>query len=387
MSAWTDMPLQSIEGITIREADVYSVRVPRRARWALHRGTIPTHSTFALVKLTTADGVAGWGEATIPMPAVRHLVQDYMVGVVVGSNPFHIERFHREVDRIEMMVMERIGGWNPARAAVDIALYDLMGKYLNVPVWRLLGERHREWIPTVKNVGAGSVEENVQAALEIVARGYQVLKVRVGHDEALEIARISALRDSLGTSVRFRLDANQAWQPKQATGLIRRLEAWGLESVEQPVKRWDIWGARDVVARVSTPIIADEGFWTADEALLLLREQAADVLHLYLSKCGGLYPALRIARLAEQFHVAVTVGERIPLGICEAADAHFAAALPNLEYPCALSYDLNEHDLLTEPIPRQGPLLGVPDGPGLGIVVDEARLGDYLAAEGAAARP
>jgi L-alanine-DL-glutamate epimerase-like enolase superfamily enzyme len=95
------------------------------------------------------------------------------------------------------------------------------------------------------------------------------------------------------------------------------------------------------------------------------------VLHLCLGKCGGIWPSLRIAAVAASHDVAVTLGERVQLGISEAAHAHVAAALPALRFPCALAYDLNEHDLLTESLPKSGAALTVPDGPGLGVDVDE----------------
>jgi L-alanine-DL-glutamate epimerase-like enolase superfamily enzyme len=372
-----------MEGVKIREVRVIGVKVPRKAVWSLQRGTIPTHSTFTLVKLTTEDGVTGWGEATIPFPTIKPLIETYLVDLVKGQNPMDIEHFHDRLDRVEMMVMERLGFWNPARAAVDIALHDLKGKYLNVPVWRLLGSRYRDRVPMVKNVGVGDVQSSVETAVRLREEGYGTVKMRVGADTELDVARMKAIYERLGPDIRIRADANQAWTVKTAISIIRRFEQYGLESIEQPLKRWDIAGARRVIEAVNAPVMADEGFWTADEAMLLMQNGAVNILHLYLSKCGGLYPAAQIVKLAKAFDVDVTLGERLPLGICEAADAHFAAALPELKYPCAIAYDLNEHDLLVKPLERSRGTLHVPEGPGLGIEVDEEKVAFYSREESA----
>ena len=165
-----------MNGATIRDVQVIGVKVPRKGTWSLHRGTIPTHSAFTLVKLTTEDGVTGWGEATIPFPVIKPLIETYLVDLVKGQNALDIEHFHDRLDRVEMMVMERVGFWIPARAAVDIALHDVKGKYLNVPVWRLLGGRYRDKVPMVKNVGVGDIESSVETAVRLVEEGYRTVR-------------------------------------------------------------------------------------------------------------------------------------------------------------------------------------------------------------------
>ncbi|TBL73287.1 mandelate racemase/muconate lactonizing enzyme family protein [Paenibacillus thalictri] len=363
----------------IREVHVYGVKVPRKGTWSLHRGTIPTHSTFTLVKLVSEDGVVGWGEATIPFPTLKPLIEYYLTDLLIGRDVLNIGHIHDEIDRVEMMVMERIGFWNPARAAIDIALHDMKGKYLGLPVSRLLGSIYRDRIPMIKNVGIGDVASSVQIAERLVGEGYRTVKIRVGADERLDVERITALHKHLGPEIPIRADANQAWSLKQAASIVKRMEPYGLESIEQPLKRWDIAGARELMSLVDAPIMADEGFWTLDEAMALMQGRAVNILHLYLSKCGGLYPAMQIVNAARAFDVDVTLGERLPLGICEAADAHFAAVLPKLQYPCAISYDLNEDDLLTHSLQRSAGCLHLPEGAGLGIEVDEQKAAFYSA--------
>jgi L-Ala-D/L-Glu epimerase / N-acetyl-D-glutamate racemase len=361
----------------IAKVEVFAVEVPRRATFSLHRGTTPTVSRFTLVKLTEESGITGWGETAFPFAPYAQVLRDYIAPIAQGADPAEIDAIHRGIDRTEMMVMERVGYWNPARATLDIALHDLTGKLLHVPVWKLLGERHRHIIPMVKNVGVAPTDETRRAAEALVAEGYTVVKVRVGSDLETDIERVTAVREAIPVVVPIRIDANQAWSLEEAAAALERMAPFGLESIEQPLGRLDLSGARELRARTRVPLIADEGFWTADEARLLASAGAADVLHLYLSKCGGLLPARRIADAAVAAGLDVTLGERVPLGICEAADAHFAASLADLRYPCALSYDLNAHDLLKRSLRRERGALYLPEGDGLGIDVDEDQVARY----------
>ena len=229
----------------------------------------------------------------------------------------------------------------------------------------------------MKNVGIADVARSAETAQEIVAQGYRCIKMRVGADLQADSKRVEAVRKAVGPDVRIRLDANQAWSPKDAVMQIQRLESFGLEAVEQPCAYWDLRGNAEVVSRVSVPIIADEGFWTPHDAQVLLTAGAADVLHVYLGKCGGFFQSLRIAAIAHGFGKTLTVGERVPLGIGEAAHAHFVAALARCDYPAEPAYDLNKHDLLVTPVRKEHGRMYVPDGPGLGIEVDEDKLSFY----------
>lgn len=155
---------------------------------------------------------------------------------------------------------------------------------------------------------------------------------------------------------------------------LDRLREFGLEAIEQPCAHWDLQGNALVTQQLPIPVIADEGFWTPHDAQVFLSAGAADVLHVYLGKCGGIFQSLRIAAVAHASGKNLTIGERPPLGIAEAAHAHFAAALPHDDYPAALAYDLNADDLLTSPIRKECGGMWVPEGPGLGIEVDEDKL-------------
>jgi L-alanine-DL-glutamate epimerase-like enolase superfamily enzyme len=363
--------------LTIEAVDVIPVHVPRTGVFNLQRGPSDAVSPFTVVRLRTREGVVGYGESVTRARSLHRVLTDHLLDAVVGHDAFDVLGLHRRVDEIETLVTERREHWSPIRAALDMASYDLQGKWLGLPVHRLLGGAQRDRVETVKNVGVGTPQEAAETARRYADVGYRLIKVRVGRDPALDLARLAAVREAVPDGVRIRVDANEAWDAVTAIRQIDRMSAFGLESAEQPCKHWDLAGSARVAAATNVPIVADESVWSLGDAANLLRAGAADVLHLYLGKSGGIYPAMQTIATAEALGGAVTIGERVPLGISEAAHLHVAAATRRLDYPCALSYDLNESNLLTSPTPRDGAHLLVPDGSGLGVEVDTDKLEFY----------
>jgi L-alanine-DL-glutamate epimerase-like enolase superfamily enzyme len=364
--------------LRITGVDVVPVDVPRRDVIELQRGTTPASSPFSVVRVRTDQGVTGYGEGVTTARGIHVFAREHLVELLVGEDPFDVTGIHRKMDQVEMMKTERLAHWNPIRAAIDVALHDVQGRFLGVPLYDLLGGKQRDSFEVCKNIGVSDPSTSAARAERLAADGYRTVKMRVGSDVELDVARVAAVRAAVGDGVAIRVDANQAWDPTTAVAAINRMARWGLEGVEQPCKYWDLRAAAEVVGRVDVPVIADEGFWTADDAQRLLAARGADVLHLYLGKCGGIRPAMKIVAVAEAFGAAATFGERIPLGIAEAAHAHVVAALPESRFAHALSYDINEDDLIVSPVRRAEGRMHVPEGPGLGVEVDEEKL-DYYA--------
>lgn len=361
----------------ISRVDVVPVRVPRSGVIAMQRGDSDDASWFAVVRIETDNGVVGWGECTTRVRSMHWILLDHLADLIVGRNPFDVVGVHAAMDAEEMLATERLSHWNPIRAAVDMAMYDIQGRTLGVPLYQLLGGKQRHSIETIKNVGVGTPEESAERAQELVDDGYRSVKLRVGKDTDLDVARVRAVREAVGDAIRIRVDANQAWNPTSAIAAINRMHEYQLHAVEQPCPFWDVRGNAEVVAATTVTVISDEGFWTPEEAQNLLSVRAADVLHVYLGKCGGIHPSMRIVAVADAFGAAVTPGERVPLGISEAAHVHLAAVLRSLEHPCDFASDLNEHDLLVTSLEQGKGHIVVPGGPGLGIEVDEDKLAFY----------
>lgn len=364
--------------VRVAEIEVFPVSVPRTGVWALQRGPSATRSWFALVRITADDGTYGWGECVTRVKSMHRIVADHLYDRLVGHDVFDIEGFHDIVDGEEMLAIERLWHWNPIRAALEMALYDIQGKVLGVSLAQLLGGARRKRIPVVKNIGIGTPGDAALTARRYVDDGYAIVKLRVGADAKLDEARLRAVRAEVGGAVQIRVDANQAWSWKEALRLIDRYQdVVGLESVEQPCAFWDVESNARVTEASPVPIVSDEGFVSVPEARLLLAGGGADILHAYLGKCGGIAPVMKISALASSYGAQLTLGERVPLGVSEAAHLHVAAVLPDLEHACALGYDLNESDLLVDSPSRSGGYLTVPTGPGLGVDVDTEKLAAY----------
>jgi muconate cycloisomerase len=364
-------------GLRIARVDVIPVRVPRRDVFHLQRGPSDAVSPFTVVRVVTDEGVVGYGESVTRTRQLHTVLTDHLCDVVVGHSAFDVAGLHRRIDAVETLVTERREHWSPIRAAIDMALYDIQGRYLGVPVHSLLGGKQRDRVETLKNIGIGTGADAADRARSLVASGFRVLKMRVGGEHRADLERLAAVRDVVDDGVTLRVDANEAWTAQVAVSRIADLDTFGLESVEQPCKHFDLRGLAAVTRRSPVPVVVDESLWSLGDAVNIFGAEAADVAHLYIGKCGGIYQVMRIAAVVEGFAKSLTLGERVPLGISEAAHLHVAAALPDSGYPHALSYDLNEHDLLVEPLRREGPYVVVPDGPGLGVEVDEEKLEFY----------
>ena len=280
-----------------------------------------------VVKITADDGRVGYGEA----PPTGVITGDTKGSILSAVNEF-IRPALLGMDIAELdAVMARLDGCilknTSAKAAVDMALYDLWGKLYGAPLYRLLGGARRE-LETDITISVNPVEEMVRDSLAAVERGYRILKVKVGKEGLKDIERIQAIRQAVGPQVAIRVDANQGWTAKQAVRIITAMEDRGLaiDLVEQPVKAHDLEGMRQVTRAVYTPILADESVFSPEDAVTIIQTGAADLLNIKLMKTGGIHNALRICAVAETYGVECMIGCMLESKLAVPAGAHLAAA-------------------------------------------------------------
>jgi L-alanine-DL-glutamate epimerase-like enolase superfamily enzyme len=255
-----------------------------------------------------------------------------------------------------------------AKAAVEMALWDLFGQLYHAPLYRLFGGSRRT-LQTDITISVNDPETMAQDASEAAARGYRVLKIKVGGQSALDVERLTAVREAVGEEIILRADANQAWDAAQAIRLLDQIQAAGvnLSLVEQPVAAYDIEGLKAVTDARIVPVMADESVFSPRDALQVLHRNAADFLNIKLMKTGGLREAFRIADLAELYGVACGVGCMLETALCVNAAVHVACAHKNI-----VMIDLDGPALCAEN-PVQGGAafqdsqITVSDRPGLGI--------------------
>lgn len=280
-----------------------------------------------VVEIHTDTGHVGYGEA----PPTGVITGD-TTGAIIGAIQDHIGKsiLGRDVDDLEdvlKLVQSCIVHNTSAKAAVDMALWDLYGRLYNIPVYKLLGGA-RKTIVTDITISVNEPEEMARDALSAVARGYDCLKVKVGANPTLDVARLSAVRKAVGNDVCIRIDANQAWQPKEAVRILNQMQDQGLqiEFVEQPVKARDFEGLKYVTERSYVPVLADESVFSPEDAMTIMQMGAADLINIKLMKCGGLYNALKIASAAEVYGVECMIGCMLEAKISVNAAVELACA-------------------------------------------------------------
>lgn len=384
----------------ITGAEVFLVALPSRREhtWASKMDTPIGH--HAIVRLDTDEGVSGWGEAPAiatwggahmrqygetPV-TVRHLLLDYLLPAIEGLDPADIGVVHQHMDKV-------VKGHPYAKAALDIACHDAAGRALGVPVWRLLGGKRRDGIEVAHSLGILPVEQCVEEAAEAVAEGARTIKCKTGLDPERDVELVRALRERLGDDVRIRVDGNEGYGTvHEAVAVTRAQEEHGIFLCEQPLA-----GARalaEVAARIDVPVMADESAWTTHDILELHELRAAQCFSCYVTKPGGLWRARQQAELAASLGMYCDIGGSIEMGIGNAANLQLGVSLERAILPsvCPVTrisgvdgpemagvYYLD--DVVAEPLRFVDGRVICPDGPGLGIEVDEEKLRHYARAQ------
>ncbi len=280
-----------------------------------------------VVRVTAENGMVGYGEA--PPTAV---ITGDTKGSVLAAIHQHIAPAVTGMDILALdEVLERmdrsIKGNTSAKAAVDMALYDLWGKVLGQPLWRLLGG-YRPSFETDLTISVGPIPRMVEDSLAAVGDGYRILKVKVGKEGLADLPRIAAIREAVGPDISIRVDANQGWTVKDAIRVITAMEDKGLsvELVEQPVPAHDLEGMAKITQAVYTPILADESVFSPLDALEIIRRGAADLINIKLMKTGGIHEALKICGIASLYGVECMMGCMLESKLAVSAAAHLCAA-------------------------------------------------------------
>jgi len=322
-----------------------------------------------VVKMTADDGKVGWGEAPATVVITGDSLEAIQSAIVHTFRPLLIGQSLLAYEQILQSVHQAMVGCTSAKAAIDMAVYDLVAQHGRMPLYQFLGG-YRDRIETDFTVSVNSPEEMGEDAVQYVQAGFTVLKIKVGKDDIEhDIRRIREIRQRIGSDVKIRLDANQGWQAKEAIRSIRKMEDMGLniELVEQPVRAGDIYGLQQVTAAVDTLIMADESVFSPVQALEVLQRHAADLINIKLMKAGGIYKAQLINQLAEEYGVECMVGSMIESRLAVTAAAHFAASKKNVtRYDFDAPLMLHQDDVVGG-VMYDGRVMTFSDAPGLGI--------------------
>lgn len=333
-----------------------------------------------LVKLTTDDGLTGWGEACCGSDTASvEAALKAMAPFVVGRDPWNRDAMRRDAFTHGLWQF-RTGTGNFAWAGIDMALWDICGRAAGEPVWRLLGGLQQKEATYFYYLARDTHESLAAQVADGLAAGFDVFYLKVGLDDAEDLALVSAVRAALGPAPRLRLDANGSWTLPQALRNLRALGEHDIDFVEQPVRDHPIGQLAEVRARSGATVCANEGLWSEADAYARIRAREADVLCFSPYWVGSIGSFHRLSWLAHYEGLQVCKHTHGELGLAAAAGHHVVLTLPNGVQGHQQTAYLMEHDILTEPIPiASGPRWGPIDGPGLGVEVD-----DDAVAEGAA---
>jgi len=333
-------------------------------------------SSNIIVKIETDEGIEGYGESTCvhffwgeTQGSIRDVVENLLTPVLIGKDPTNI------ISIIERMNSVIVG--NPfAKAAVEMALWDIKGKALGAPVYSLLGGFRRKSIPVSHSVGYGTLQEMVQQTSELVDQGYRTLKIYCGRDTPeADLERIRAVRKAVGDKINLYVEVNQRWSFKTALRLLSPLEDLQILFIEQPIYSYLRREMKIHRERSAVPLAVDEGVFTPEDVFMAKEKGLSDIVNIYVLKAGGIYNAKKALDIADTVGMDAFVGSFNELSISSIAGAHIAATIVNLPYPCYLvGPTLYEEDILKEPLDIRDGMLHLTDYPGLGIEVDERQL-------------
>lgn len=361
--------------------ELFHISIPFARPYRLSKvyGTIE-NAHAVIIKLHTDAGIIGLGEADPLNPfteetpgTVMAVLRDIAAPHLLGENPARIAAIEQRLDDV-------MHGNPLAHGAVDMALFDIIGKFHQLPAHAFLGGMLYDHLPLLGPIGSGTPSEDADAIEALSEQGYRTVMIKMGAQPiAEEIKRMRAAAERFGDRMTIITDANQGWQFKEALQFIEGIGRFAPFMMEQPVPRSDIYAMKKLRERAPCLLSADESLVTADDAAVLIRHRAADAFSIKVSKNGGLSKSLAIARTAATFGMGCLMNSMLEFGITQAASLQLGCTLKNL-LNCGHAYMslLRMSDDITDFGNNiSNAVVTVPDGPGLGVTVDEQKLQKY----------
>ncbi len=322
------------------------------------------------IKIETDKGITGWGCATPDSvtyetkETVVNCFNNVIKDVLPGKDPLRI-------NFINDIIEEKVKGNPSLKAGVNIALYDILGKKADTPLFKLLGG-YRDKIETSVTIGLSSVDSMIEKAKSYVSQGFTCLKVKCGMDPDQDIEMVLAIRNEVGSNIKIRLDANEGYNLEKALRVIETLEKLGadVEILEQPTPAKYLYALKEVTAQCSVPIMADETVLTLRDSLKAVKMEIADMINIKLMKIGGITNAIKANIYAEIAEIPVMIGCMNESMGAMAAGVHFACAFKNVQYADLDSALDFKQDIVKGGATYKDGYVIPSDKPGLGVEVD-----------------
>jgi muconate cycloisomerase len=384
-----------LKQMKITEIETIPIRLPTRRvhQWASLTTPI---GVYVIIKLHTEDGLVGLGEAPVlkdwggdygkyfgeTPQTTMHIINDIFSPALKGQDPRRFEQMHVIMDKA-------VKGYPYAKAAIDMALYDVAGKAMKLPAYQFLGGCFRDRVGIAHSLGLMEIEKAIDEALQAKSEGVKTIKLKGGVDPKRDVELVRRMRDTLGPETKICVDANQGYPtPKVAIQVTKAMAEYDLLYMEQPVEGVDRMA--QVAQRVDTPIMADESAWTAQDVVEIVQRKAADIISIYTTKPGGIFKAKKVAAVAEAAGLKCNVNGSVETGVGNAANIHLAASTAVVTLDCVVPVSTPkgagkqgiagiyyQDDIIKEAFEFSDGDILVSSKPGLGIELDEDKLKHY----------
>ncbi len=354
----------------VTDVCVTIVEVPQSAPLAPYRSHLRSSSTTqsGIVRVDTDAGLSGWGEHNVnflPNLSARRMEQQAREWLI-GRDPRNLSAFHRDCP-LETRL----------KSGIELALWDICGKAVGLPVAALLGGVIRPRVEVAACMGIQSYERAGEFARWCVELGFGTLKTKAGADMAEDLEMVRGIRDAVGDRLKLRIDPNRAYSPQQAAELCRHLEQYDLEYLEQPIPAEPLSDATWLRRQTLVPIALNESVVDPASVVAIIREEAAEFILPDTHIAGGILPCVKIGHVCEAAGLPCIMHCGHDLGPKTAAMLHVAAACPAYSLANDTTYYGLEDDIINEPFQIQSGTIPVPSKPGLGIEVNLEKLRKY----------
>jgi L-Ala-D/L-Glu epimerase len=360
--------------LTIQQIELYKLSIPLKEPFTTSLGT-EYSADNVLVKIITKEGITGFGECSPYMPIngesqdTCFIVGQYFAKALKEKNPLQIEECINLMDKI-------IYGNSSIKSAFDMALYDIASQHAGMPLYKFIGGTNNKTIITDYTVSIGDIDKMAADAIKIKEQGYPAIKVKLGKHGPTDVARMKAIRAAVGNEIPLRIDANQGWAVDEAIETLKALAPLNIQHCEEPIARWNFMQLPKVKKESPIPIMADECCGDDHDAQRLIQLNACDYFNIKLGKSGGIFKALKMARMAEQANIHLQVGAMLESRLAMTAFAHYALCSPVIEH-----YDFDTALMFSEDpvtggiVYEKNGVVKVPEVIGLGATIEESWLG------------
>ncbi|MCL1936252.1 MAG: dipeptide epimerase [Defluviitaleaceae bacterium] len=316
-----------IKSIEIKKVNIPLIKPFKTAK------RIATHTKSIIVIIKTDTEHIGYGEAASTpvitgetLDSCFYAIKNYIMPAILNLNIANIEEI---IGNIQNSILHNTS----AKAAVDMAIYDLYAKFYNVPLYQILGGS-KKVLKTDITISIDSIENMIDESLKYANLGYDTLKIKVGTDCVDDFEKIKKISEAIGKHISLRIDANQGWTAKDAVRIIKKIEdlELNINFIEQPVHYKDYKGMAYVTKNTYLPICADESVFSARDTIDILEMRAADIINIKLMKSAGIYNALQICKTAKIYGIECMVGCMLETNVGATFAANFAASQSNVKF-------------------------------------------------------